>query len=164
VAEGAGLPPEVIEKLREVGMRLDREGRIWHEGAEITHPRLRRAILSWLDVRDEDGRPIVRLDDRRYAYIEVDDAHLLALSARWEGDRALLVLNDGSEEELDYGSLSVACDHALYCKVRRGRLDARVTTRAYHVLAERIEEARDGGYALRAAGRSFPVRIRERDG
>jgi hypothetical protein len=114
------LPPELIEKLRQTGIRLDREGRFWHEGQEVTHGGFRRALLRWMD-RLDDGRPILRLDDDRFAYVDVEDAHLLAVSARWDGDRVLLTLNDGSEEELDYASLRVGEGHALYCAVRKGR-------------------------------------------
>jgi uncharacterized protein len=150
------LTPEMIERFREVGIRLDREGRLWHEGAEVAHPGLRRAILRWLDIRETDGRPIIRLDDRRYAYIEVEDAHLLAVSARWDDDRVLLTLNDGREEELAYATLTAASDNALYCRVRGGRLEARLTTPAYYTLAERIDEG-DGGFVLRAAGASYLI-------
>lgn len=146
----------MIEKFRQTGIRLDREGRLWHEGGEIVHPGLRRALLSWLDLRPEDGRPILRLDERRYAYIEVEDAHLLATSARWQGDRAFVTLNDGSEEELAYDTLEIGPGDALYCQVRGRRLRARITTPAYYALAERIEETADG-FALRAAGAEFPI-------
>src|SRR5262249_34555219 len=78
VMDGAALTPEMIEKFRSIGLRLDRNGRFWHEGVEVTHPRLRQALLRWLDVRD-DGRDIVRLDAQRYAYIDVEDAHLRAV-------------------------------------------------------------------------------------
>lgn len=148
------LPPELIEKLRQTGIRLDREGRFWHEGQEITHGGFRRALLRWMD-RLPDGRPILRLDENRFAYVDVEDAHLLAVSARWDGDRARLTLNDGSEEELDYASLRVGEGHALYCKVRNG-LDARITTAAYGVLAQRIVE-QDGQPALQAAGATWII-------
>jgi hypothetical protein len=148
--------PEMIERLRQTGIRLDREGRFWHEGAAVTHAGFHRALLRWLD-RLDDGRPILRLDEKRYAYVDVDDADLLAVSARWDGDRAFIGLNDESEEELDYASLTVGADNALYCRVRGGRLTARVTTPAYYVLAERLEESGDG-FALRAAGRLHPIK------
>jgi len=140
----------MIERLRQTGIRLDREGRFWHEGAVVTHRGFQLALLRWLD-RLDDGRPILRLDEQRYAYVDVDDAELLAVSSRWDGDRAILALNDETEEELDYPSLAVGAENALYCRVRSGRLTARITTRAYYVLAERIEES-PGGYALRARG------------
>ncbi len=151
----ARLTAEEIERFRQVGLRLDRAGRIWHEGEEITHPRLRRALLGWLDVRD-DGRDLVRLDATRYAYIDVEDAHLRAVSARWDGDRVWLVLDDETEEELAYATLAAGPGGALYCRVRGGRLRARFTTAAYHVLAQRIEET-EAGFALRAAGGLHPV-------
>ena len=150
------LTPEMIERLRQTGIRLDREGRFWHEGAVVTHRGFQLALLRWLD-RLDDGRPILRLDEKRYAYIDVEDAELLALSARWDGDRLFLTLNDESEEELDYDSLAVGARDALYCRVRGGRLTARITTPAYYVLAERIEEG-PSGFALRAAGGQHSIR------
>ncbi len=155
------IPPELIERWRRTGLRLDREGRLWHEGSQVTHPRLRRAILSWLD-RDPDGHTVIRLGPERHAEIEIEDTELLATSARWSGDRALLHLNDGSEEELRYHSLVVGDDHALYCRVRGGRLEARLTTPAYYVIADRIAETADGEFVLAAAGATHLLGRRQR--
>src|SRR5687768_8112372 len=105
--------PEQLEKMRAIGLRLDRSGAFWHENTTVSHPRLRQALLRWLDVRAEDGRDIVRLDDKRYAYVDVEDAHLRALSARWDGDRCIVLWDDDQEEELDYGSLRQSEDNAF---------------------------------------------------
>ena len=152
----APFTPEMIEKLRSIGLRLDRNGRFWHEGVEVTHPRLAQALKRWLDVRD-DGRDIVRLDAQRYAYVDVEDAHLRAVSARWDGDRVRLVLDDDTDEELAYDTLIAGPDDALYCRVRGGKLRARLATPAQQVVSERIEEV-PGGYALRAAGGLHRIR------
>jgi hypothetical protein len=152
------LTEEMIEKMRAIGLRLDRSGAFWHQGTAVTHPRLRQALLRWLDVRD-DGRDIVRLDDRRYAYVEVEDAHLRALGARWQGNACIVHWDDDTDSELDYGSLRQAADHALYAAVR-GRLRGRIAGPAYHTVAERILEAPGevpGGFALDAAGRRWPI-------
>ena len=147
------LTAEQIEKFRSIGLRLDRSGTFWHEGTPVTHPRLRQALLRWLDVR-EDGRDIVRLDETRYAYVDVDDAHLRARSARWRGDRCYVLWDDDREAELEYATLRQAPDHALYASV--GRLRGRIASPAYQAIAERI--APDGtGFALTAAGRSWPI-------
>jgi hypothetical protein len=149
----------MIERLRQSGIRLDREGRFWHEGTQVTHERFQQTLLRWLDVLP-DGRPILRLDATRYAYVEVDDALLLVLSARWQGDRALLTLNDDTEEELAYDTLCVdSRDDSLYCLVRGRRLEARITTPAYYVLAERIAPA-GKQFVLHAAGRAFEIAAR----
>ena len=158
------LSPELLEKMRAIGLSLDRAGTFWHEGTAVSHPRLRQALLRWLDVRD-DGRDIVRLDDKRYAYVEIEDAHLRARSARWDGDRCFVLWDDDEESELDYGSLRQAPDHALYARAR-DRLRGRIAGPAYHAIAERIVEAPagpgdsgdgSGVFALEAAGRRWPI-------
>jgi len=145
--------------MRAIGLSLDRTGTFWHDGAPVTHPRLRLALLRWLDVL-EDGRDIVRLDDKRYAYVEIEDAHLRARSARWDGDRCFVLWDDDREAELDYGSLRQAPDHALYTTAR-GRLRGRIAGPAYHAVAERIVETAGAGeaaeFCLEAAGQRWPI-------
>lgn len=148
--------PEQLEKMRAIGLRLDRTGSFWHEGTTVAHPRLRQALLRWMDVRD-DGRDIVRLDDKRYAYVDVEDAHLRALSARWDGERCLVLWDDDQEEELDYASLRQSDDHAFYANARAGRLRGRIAGAAHHAVAERIVETAGGGFALTAAGSQWPI-------
>jgi hypothetical protein len=145
---------EQIERMRAIGLRLDRSGTFWHDSAEVTHPRLRQALLRWLDVRD-DGKDIIRLDDKRYAYVEIEDAHLRAKSARWDGDRCTILWDDDQEEELDYAHLRQAEDHALYTTAR-GKLRGRIGGFAYHAVAERIVEAPDG-FELEAAGQRWKI-------
>lgn len=148
--------PEQIEKMRAIGLLLDRAGTFWHEGSAVTHPRLRQALLRWLDVRPDDGRDIVRLDEKRYAYVDVEDAHLRALSARWDGDRVFVLWDDDQEEELAYATLCQAPDHALYAAAR-GTLRGRIAGPGYHAIAERIVERGDGSFALVAAAREWPI-------
>lgn len=147
------LTPDMLERMRTIGLRLDRGGVFWQGDEKVTHARLRQALLRWLDVRD-DGRDIIRLDDKRYAYVEIEDAHLRALSARWEGDRCYVLWDDDLERELDYASLRQAGDHAFY--VRVNKLRGRIGGAAQHAIAGRaIEQA--GGFALPAAGTEWPI-------
>ncbi|MEO8701209.1 MAG: hypothetical protein ABI867_14255 [Kofleriaceae bacterium] len=145
--------PEQLERMRQIGLRLDRAGTFWHDGTSVTHPRLRQALLRWLDVRD--GRDIVKLDDHRFAYVEIEDAHLRALSAHWEGDRCLVLWDDDHEEELDYTSLRQTPDHAFYATAR-GVLRGRIAGPAHHAIAERVVE-HDDGFALAATGSTWPI-------
>lgn len=147
------LGPEEIERFRTIGLRLDRTGTLWHQGEPVEHPRLRQALLRWLDVRD-DGRDIIRLDATRYAYVDVEDAHLRARSGRWANDVCTVLWDDEVERELDYATLSQADDHALYAHV--GKLRGRIAGPAYHAIAERVV-AVDGGFALDAAGARWPI-------
>ena len=95
----AGLTPELLEKMREVGLKLDRTGALWHQGVEVAHARLRQALLRWMDVLPPGpdgtpGRDVMRLDEKRFAYLEVEDAHLRARSAHWEGDHCRVLWDD----------------------------------------------------------------------
>jgi hypothetical protein len=162
MADGARPPPdaEYLERLRRSGIRIDREGRFVHEGAEVRHEGLRRALFRWLDA-EPDGRVVLRLDERRFAYVDVDDTPLVAGAARLDGEgpgeRVLLALSDGSEEALAPETLTVDDAGALRARVRGGKLEARLGTSAVAALAERLSEEAPGRPTLALAGRRLAI-------
>jgi hypothetical protein len=125
----------LLAAIRRSGIRIDRDGQLWHEGATVDHHGLRVALFSWLDM--EGDRVVFRLDEKRFAYVEVEDTPLVARAVRLEGERALLALSDGSEEPLDPRTLTVDEAGVLRCRVHRG-LEARLATSAAVALADRI--------------------------
>jgi hypothetical protein len=151
---------ETLERLRRSGIRIDREGRFIHEGAEVRHEGLRRALFRWLDA-EPDGRIVLRLDARRFAYVDVEDTPLVARAARVDGtageERVLLALSDGSEEALDPATLTIDEGGVLRARVRAGQLAARLATAAVSTLAERLTEEAPGRPSLTLAGRRHPI-------
>jgi hypothetical protein len=152
-----------LARLRDSGIRIDREGRFWHEGEIVQHEGLRQALFRWLDRLAADdpgaaagdaGRYVLRLDARRFAYLDVEDTPLVATSLRWQDDgtgpRAWLGLNDGSEELLDPRTLSIDGAGVLRCLVRAGKLEARLATSAAATLAQQIT-IREGRPALQTS-------------
>ena len=160
MATGGGAEEDhaaFLERLRQSGIRVDREGRFWHEGAPVVHEGLRRALFRWLDrLPAPDGRHILRLDERRFVYLEVADTPLVATSLRWSGEVAQLGLTDGSEEPLDPATLTVDTEGVLRCTVRQGRLQARLATSAAATLSERLESG-PSGPVLRLEGGDVPI-------
>ncbi len=148
-----------IERLRQSGIRVDREGRFIHEGAEVTHEGLRRALYRWLDrLPPPDGRYVLRLDARRFAYLDVDDTPLVARAARVDADGTIwLALSDGAEERLDPATLTADAAGVLRAWVRGGRLQARLATSAVAALGDLLTETPDGRPALRVATRTMPI-------
>jgi uncharacterized protein len=151
---------EYLERLRRSGIRIDREGRFIHEGAEVRHEGLRRALFRWLD-SEPDGRVVLRLDARRFAYVDVDDTPLVAGATRLVGEgggdeRALLALSDGSEEALDPTTLTVDEEGVLRARVRAGRLEARLGTSAVAALADRLSQEAESP-VLTLAGRRHAI-------
>ena len=153
-----------IERLRRSGIRVDREGRFIHEGAEATHAGLRQALFRWLDrLPPPDGRYVLRLDERRFAYLDVDDTPLVARAARVDPAGTIwLALSDGAEEALDPGTLTVDSAGVVRAWVRGGRLEARLATSAVAALSDQLTEQPGGRPALRVAGRTVELPPRGR--
>jgi len=164
VADEASDEAAWLDKIRQSGIRIDREGRFVHDGADFAHAGLKSALYRWLDrLPPPDGRYVLRLDDRRFAYVDVDDTPLVARAARIDAaGRAFLALSDGSEEPLAPDTLTVDDAGVLYAWVRGGKLEARLATSAAAALADLFSEA--GGHPqlpqLLFAGRSYVLRPR----
>ena len=152
----------LVERLRQTGLRLDRDGRWWHEGAVVSHRRLARAFHRWID-RLDDGRYVLRLDERRYAYIDVEDAPFIVRSVDRSGAELELLLSDETRETLDPTTLAVGDDDALYCRVKGARFEARFSQRAQQLVADLIVEAggsgrsHDSGYAISVGGELYAI-------
>jgi len=164
LTEAADEQAAWLEKIRRSEISIDREGRFIHEGAEVTHEGLKRALFRWLDrLPPPDGRYVLRLDEQRFAYLEdVEDTPLVARAARIDRAGAVyLALSDGSEEALDPATLTVDDAGVLRAWVRGGHLEARLASSAAAVVADLIDVTEDGARPrLRLAGRSYVIPIR----
>lgn len=130
------MDPDALQRLREQsGLRLDREGRFWHRGGEITHPRT-LAVLHRGIHRAPDGRWATRIG-ADWGYLDVEDAALFV--RRIEGRWAQLA--SGEWEPYDPASFAVGRDDALYVRARGER--ARLTRAAQLSLSDVLHE--DGG-------------------
>src|SRR6266478_3254708 len=133
-----------LENLRRSGIRVDTEGRFIHEGEPVRHEGLRSALFRWLD-RLPDGQYILRLDEKRFAFIDVDDTPLVVGALRFtDDDRVTLAISDGAAEDLDPATLTIDQAGTLRCSVRHGRLEARLSTWAAATLSDRIAETPKG--------------------
>jgi hypothetical protein len=63
-----------------------------------------------------------------------------------------IVLNDDTREALDLASLRVSSEPVPYCRVKGGRVEARLLRNAYYALMRHAEPTPDGGCVLRAGG------------
>lgn len=121
---------------RESTIRLDREGRFWHDGQRVEHASLEQGLRTWIALHPDDGRPILT-NGYDWCYFQVEDAPLFVSALRIEGDQVTLVLFDGSEQPLDPAALSLGEDGVVVARVARGagRMDARFTRHAQTQLA-----------------------------
>jgi uncharacterized protein len=124
------------------GLRIDKDGRWFFEGEEITH-RKTYLLYSRSLARDESGRIVLRVG-REQCAVEVEDVPFVIkslefISSALGGREAIrLALNDETREELDPTTLRIGPDNVPYCKVREGVFEARFSRNAYQLLTPHI--------------------------
>lgn len=122
-------------RSRESTLRLDAEGRFFHDDLPVEHAKLAEALHTWIARHPDDGRFILT-NGYDWTYFKVDDVPFFVRSIRTEGipgegRDAILVLSDGTEEPLDPSSVRVGPRGDLYLVVKReaegGPFDAKMT-------------------------------------
>lgn len=145
-----------LELTRTSGIRIDKQGLLWHDGERVAHEGFRRALYKWLDrLPAPDGRYIIRLDDTRYAFLTVEDTPLVVKTLRYDAaptDEFIVSLSDGTEQPLDTSTLTIDKEGALRAWVRDGKLEARLNTAAAAALAPYLQETPQG-WQLASPGR-----------
>jgi uncharacterized protein len=128
---------------------LDREGRWFHEGVEITHERTRLLFLRSLR-KSPDGFFHIQVG-KEQARVEVEDAPFLVRSVTAQEDgqggphQYLLRLNDETDEWLDPRTLLIGSEHVLYCTVKEGTARARFLRPAYYQLSGHVRHDEETG-------------------
>jgi hypothetical protein len=142
-------------RSRESTIRLDSEGRFWHDGGLVAHPSLAAALHTWIGRHPDDGRYILT-NGYDWTYFTVDDAPYLVRALRFGTGEANLVLSDGSEEEWAPDATRVSESGALYTRVKRGApggpYEAKFSRHAQSSLAPVLDQ-KDGKPAVRLGGR-----------
>lgn len=138
-------------RSRESTIRLDGEGRFFHDGALVEHPKLRDALHTWIGRHPDDGRFILT-NGYDWTYFVVDDVPYFVRSIRAGDGDAVLVLSDATEEPLDPATVHVNQHGALYLQVKKdatgGPFDAKMTRFAQGQLGPFLEDAGSDGVWL----------------
>jgi len=134
--------------MKEALIRIDKEGRWFIQGEEITH---RRTYLLYNKnlTRDESGRLLLRIGQETCP-VEAEDAPFVVktldflfsdsgkLMSLW------LILNDETREPLDPPTLYIGDRNVPYCRVRGGMFAARFSRNAYQLLFPFIQHDAKG--------------------
>jgi uncharacterized protein len=141
---------------------VSKEGKWYHEGAEIIH----RPIFLWMIQsleKTEDGLFIVHLNNQK-CFLEVEDTPLVVrqvdlIKEGPEGPESIrLTLNDESREILDPDTLRISSESVLYCTVKNDQFPARFLRPAYYQIAENISEDNSGGFVLVLNDKAYPIK------
>ena len=121
-------------------LRIDKDGRWFHNDEEITHPGVYKYLNSLLDV-DDKGYFIS--DGKVKFYVQVEDTPFIVKSLINKDNKVFLVLNDDYEELLDPETLEIK-DEVFYVKVKNKKFPARFSRKAQNQLYGFVSETEDG--------------------
>lgn len=138
---------------------LDKEGRWFHDGEEITHERT-MALFSRSVQKDPAGGYCLVVGPE-WAKIEVEDTPFMVRQVTVEAESVRLHLNDGGEEKLDPATLWIGKNNELYCRVKQGEFPARFLHPAYYELMHKCLEEGPEGFAVRLGEELWPLRRQE---
>jgi hypothetical protein len=141
---------------RETTIRRTAEGKWFHDGDPIDNPKLARAFDRWVR-RADDGRYCLK-NDINWAYFSLEGAPYFVRGVRIADGRALLLLSNDEEVQLDPHSLREGPDAALYCDVYP-ELAARFDKHAAVQLGELLEEDEQGPFFRVQDERVRPPRV-----
>jgi hypothetical protein len=149
----------LLERLREhSGLRLDAEGRFWHQGGLVEHARTVEVLHRGLH-RAPDGRWATRIGSE-WAYLAVDVAPFfvrrLEPEVATEGVRLRAWLLDGRELEVAPAALEEGEHDALFLRLPDGER-ALLLRAAQASLAPYLREE-SGGYGLAFGNQLFAIR------
>jgi len=143
-------------------MRIDKEGRWFFQGEEITH---RKTYLLYCRslTRDDTGRIVLRVG-REECPVEVEDAPFVVMTLEFVSrgpageEEVWITLNDETREKLSPETLRIGPGNIPYCKVRNGLFEARFSRNAYQVLLPHIlPDERENQFFLSLNGKKYPL-------
>ena len=140
---------------------LDKEGRIWHEGTEVTDPRF--ALLVHRTLQNSPQGLLVRCQGEN-CFLEVEDVPYvvqnLAFHKNPEGtlQQIDMIFPGGYTESLLPETLWVSEQNVLYCKVRNGTFPARFSRKSLFQLSPYlVEDIANHNYCLELHGKRFTI-------
>ena len=139
-------------RSRESTIRLDGQGRFFHDQEPVEHAKLAEALHTWIARHPDDGRFILT-NGYDWTYFTVEDVPYFVRAVRKTDDGdAILVLSDATEEPLDPSTVRTTDKNELYLVVKKdakgGPFDAKMTRFAATQLEPFLEDAGGGNVVL----------------
>jgi hypothetical protein len=135
-------------------LRVDRDGVWYDDHVEITHV----GILADLRDRLRHDAQGYFIQTRVRIPVVVDDVPWVVTRVAWQGQALHVVLNDGSEEDVDPATVRLGAADAPYCAVKGGQFQARFNrAAAFQLLALADYDEATGRGTLHLGGRAIAL-------
>ncbi len=133
--KGDGFQPRIF---------IDKEGNWYQDGIPILH-RWTYLYNNKLLKRDEQGRYYID-EGRGRVYAQVEDTPYVVKMIDKRADGFYLILNDETEEKLDFNALWMNEENVPYTEVKKGEFEARFSRPAYYEITKHLRQKGDKFY------------------
>src|SRR5713101_2959413 len=123
---------------------IDKEGNWYQDGIPILH-RWTYLYNNKLLRRDEEGRYYID-EGRGRVYAHVEDTPYVVKMIDKRTDGLYLILNDETEEKLNFNALWMNEENIPYTEVKNGEFEARFSRPAYYEFTKYLIQEGDGFY------------------
>jgi hypothetical protein len=123
---------------------IDKEGNWYQDGIPILH-RWTYLYNNKLLRRDEEGRYYID-EGRGRVYAHVEDTPYVVKMIDKRTDGLYLILNDETEEKLDFDALWMDEENIPYTKVKNGEFEARFSRPAYYEITKYLKQEENRFY------------------
>jgi len=148
-----------MENLRDITqscrIHIDKDGRWFYEGSEITHPYILNTFYSALE-KDEHGRYRIVIKPE-VCYVDVEDTPFVITSVSGDSEHGYYItLNNSKVYKLDPSKVWVGDNNVLYTRLPDG-MKVRFSRVAYYDLALKMEENETGDVVLNVGGHTYKI-------
>ena len=137
---------------------IDKEGNWYQDGIPILH-RWTYLYNNKLLRRDEEGRYYID-EGRGRVYAHIEDTPYVVKMIDKRTDGLYLILNDETEEKLDFNALWMNEENIPYTKVKNGEFEARFSRPAYYEITKYLKQEGDKFY-IEVNGVRYPLRSKQ---
>jgi hypothetical protein len=137
---------------------IDREGNWFQDGIPVLH-RWTYLYNNRLLRRNKEGRYYID-EGRGKVYVQVEDTPFVVKMIDKRKDGIYLILNDETEEKLDFRTLMLNRDNIPYTKVKGGAFDARFNRPAYYEFTKYLKE-QSGKYYLELGDKRYQIKSKK---
>jgi hypothetical protein len=148
--------PAKTPKERVYHYSIDREGRLWIEGTELTDPQVLKFFMKHME--QQPGGKFRVLCMGEINLIEAEDVPYVVQAINIGKEKIELIFPGDYREILDPSTLKVGKDNVLYCQIRKGAFTARFNRKPYLELTRLVDKDRSKGFVLIWQGKKFPIK------
>jgi hypothetical protein len=148
---------QVFDSTKYLKLQIDKDGKWFQNGAEMTHPGIRLQFFEAL-TKTNDGSYFVRIG-REVCSVLVEDAPFVVTMLDRRSDGKLFIrLSDETQEELKPDGLWIGNDNVPYALVKGGAFHARFSRAAYYQMSRWITlDEEQGQFYLDCGDRKYEL-------